>query len=422
MEQETCGCGPSSSSPCCGPLNPPAGRPWGWRRLVLPGAVFLAVLMFHFGWLGIFPECNPAQDRWSAISAPQQTWLQRYVEAQGYWLGFSYAMSLSFAAVAFRRYREQSSCATRNVAIGSAALSGALPVAGCFLVGCCGSPMLVVYLNLFGAAFLPFAKPLVAGVTLISIILAWWWMSRNGRTSAAGELQVSDSVSPARADRGIGRIERWMAVNRTVIAVGLVLMCVGAGVVLRLARSPSRDGNCCPPVSPSSDVSEKVLTIRWQRLLDTAGQTCDRCGNTGQTIEQAQQLLAAALKPLGLRVTVLKTALTPAQFALDPSQSNQIWVGDEPLEKVLGAKTGSSQCAGVCGKSPCRTMVVDGRTYEAIPPELIVGAGLKVAADMIQRNLSTEPSDRAPGCTLPAETITFGNWSVVSPGKPRGER
>jgi hypothetical protein len=62
--------------------------------------------------------------------------------------------------------------------LGGLTLTGFLAVAGCFLVGCCGSPMLVVYLNLFGAGFLPLAKPLVAVVTTLAIIGAWWWMKR----------------------------------------------------------------------------------------------------------------------------------------------------------------------------------------------------------------------------------------------------
>jgi hypothetical protein len=36
--------------------------------------------------------------------------------------------------------------------------------------------MLVVYLSLFGARFLPLAKPLAAILTTISIMGAWWWM------------------------------------------------------------------------------------------------------------------------------------------------------------------------------------------------------------------------------------------------------
>lgn len=179
MERETCVCGQDAGSPCCSPVSPSADRSLGWRRAILPGVIFLSVLMTHFIWLGLFPERNPAQDRWAAVvPPPDATWLHRYIETQGYWLGLSYALSLSFAAVAFRCYCEQRSCSTKQVAIGSAILSGALPTVGCFLIGCCGSPMLVVYLSLFGAAFLPFAKPLVAGLTVISLAVAWWWMNK----------------------------------------------------------------------------------------------------------------------------------------------------------------------------------------------------------------------------------------------------
>jgi len=41
--------------------------------------------------------------------------------------------------------------------------------------------MLALYLSLFGAWFLPLAKPLVAAVTTLSIIGAWWWMKRRHR-------------------------------------------------------------------------------------------------------------------------------------------------------------------------------------------------------------------------------------------------
>ena len=93
-------------------------------------------------------------------------------------------MSPSFAACALRRYRERRLCAARNLAIGGVTFSGFLAVAGCFMLGCCGSPMLVVYLNLFGAAFLPLAKPLMAGVTAVSLAVAWWWLTRRERLTA----------------------------------------------------------------------------------------------------------------------------------------------------------------------------------------------------------------------------------------------
>jgi hypothetical protein len=74
------------------------------------------VLVAHYIYLGLFPDGDPAQARWAAApSASMSSW-NRYVETQDYLLGFSYAISLSFAAAAFRRYREEQLCATRNLA------------------------------------------------------------------------------------------------------------------------------------------------------------------------------------------------------------------------------------------------------------------------------------------------------------------
>jgi len=155
------------------------------RRALLPLGVFVAVAAFHFTWTGLFPERDPTQDRWATVVGQAPSWLRRYIEVQGYWLGFSYALSLVFAAWAFRRYREDHHCAGRNLAIGGVTLTGVLAVAGCYLLGCYGSPMLPVYLSLFGAAFLPFAKPLVAALTTLSIAGAWWWMVRRRRPAAS---------------------------------------------------------------------------------------------------------------------------------------------------------------------------------------------------------------------------------------------
>jgi hypothetical protein len=149
-----------------------------FRRFLLPLAVFLGVAAAHFVWSGLFPEVDPAQARWASLAAPQASWLHHYLESQSYWLGYSYALSLAFAVTALRRYREKRYCSAKTLALGGVTMTGFLALAGCFLVGCCGSPMLVVYLSLFGAGFLPLAKPLVAVVTTLSIIGAWWWMKR----------------------------------------------------------------------------------------------------------------------------------------------------------------------------------------------------------------------------------------------------
>jgi len=156
----------------------------GWGRVVraaiLPGAAFVATLGVHFLWLGLFPDQDPAQSAWAALPPEgPASWLPRYIEAGSFWLGYSYALSVAFAAVALRRYLGNRSCGAGRFAVGGLTFTGLLSVAGCYLVGCCGSPMLVVWLNLLGARFLPFAKPLMAGVTTLSILAAWVWMVRS---------------------------------------------------------------------------------------------------------------------------------------------------------------------------------------------------------------------------------------------------
>ena len=156
------------------------------RRFLLPLGVFVGVAVAHYVWSGLFPEMDPTQARWASLhGAGASSWLYRYIETQGYWLGYSYALSLAFAAAALRRYREERSCSAKTLAFGGVTLSGFLALAGCFLLGCCGSPMLVIYLNLFGASFLPLAKPLLAALTTISILGAWWWMTRHKPSAPA---------------------------------------------------------------------------------------------------------------------------------------------------------------------------------------------------------------------------------------------
>jgi len=181
------------------------------RRALLPVLVFIGVVAVHFVWKGLFPEKDPAQSRWVSVAA-DRSWLQSYIGSGSYWLGYSYALSLAFALVAFRRFRERRASSARNLAIGGITLTGVLAFAGCFLIGCCGSPMLAVYLSLFGAAFLPFARPLVAGLTTLSLIAGWWWMTRrSSRLTNSGvecgpacgcETPAPVSLGPSRRSEG----------------------------------------------------------------------------------------------------------------------------------------------------------------------------------------------------------------------------
>lgn len=139
------------------------------------------------------------------------------------------------------------------------------------------------------------------------------------------------------------------------------------------------------------DKKMKTLQIRWQRLVDAHGQTCPRCGTTETAIEDAIQKLKRSLKELDIDVVLEKKALSPSTFSKDPLQSNRIWIAGKPIEEWLSATIGKSQCCSTCGKSECRTIMVDSKTYEAIPPELILKAGLLAGAQLVHGKSQESP-------------------------------
>ena len=138
----------------------------------------------------------------------------------------------------------------------------------------------------------------------------------------------------------------------------------------------------------------KRLPIVWQRLVN-AGETCDRCGSTGQAIATALAKLAVALQPLGIQPVLETRAIDEAAFRLDPSASNRIWIDGTPMEEWLGARVGMSPCCSVCGDLPCRTLDVAGTSFEAIPEDLIVKAALMAAARKIE---SAHSAAAPPAC------------------------
>ena len=126
----------------------------------------------------------------------------------------------------------------------------------------------------------------------------------------------------------------------------------------------------------------KPLTIRWQRLVNESGQTCTRCGETGDTVEIAFEKLKKTLAELDIEVELEKETLDLSIFTKDPLQSNRIWIEGRPLEEWIGATVGKSQCGDVCGDSECRTMVIGQNTYDTIPEDFIIKAGLLAAAEL----------------------------------------
>ncbi len=104
-----------------------------------------------------------------------------YFQAQDYYTGFSYALGAAFAAWAMGGFLRSRQAATAAGAAGSITFVGILMAAGCFLIGCCGSPLLGVYLGIFGAKALGIGKPLMALVSLVSVGVGYWYLSWRAR-------------------------------------------------------------------------------------------------------------------------------------------------------------------------------------------------------------------------------------------------
>lgn len=143
----------------------------------------------------------------------------------------------------------------------------------------------------------------------------------------------------------------------------------------------------------------KKLHIRWQRLVDEQGETCDRCGATEEAVEKAVRKLTVSLRPMDIEAVLEKETLSPSEFSRNPLESNRIWIEGISLEEWLSASSGQSRCCSTCGDADCRTVTVDGETYEAIPAELIVKAGLMAGAGLVK----PEPGEPCCGPSEPSE-------------------
>ncbi|MCZ0964182.1 DUF2703 domain-containing protein [Paracoccus benzoatiresistens] len=126
----------------------------------------------------------------------------------------------------------------------------------------------------------------------------------------------------------------------------------------------------------------RTLPIVWQRLVGAQGTTCPRCRGTGEEVRRAVAQLRTVLESLGIEPVLEEREIDQAAFLRDPLQSNQVLISGRPLDDWLGGRTGSSRCCNECGDRECRTLEVDGQTYETIPEDLVLRAGLIAAAHL----------------------------------------
>jgi hypothetical protein len=125
-----------------------------------------------------------------------------------------------------------------------------------------------------------------------------------------------------------------------------------------------------------------IPKIKWQRLVPE-GETCPRCGSMEKELDKGILILKQSFAPLDIEIELEKEEISLSEFKKDPLRSNRIWINNLSMEDYIGGKVSQNPCCGVCGPHECRTVEMEGRTYETIPSEVIVKAGLFAALQLV---------------------------------------
>lgn len=117
----------------------------------------------------------------------------------------------------------------------------------------------------------------------------------------------------------------------------------------------------------------KKITIEWKHY-DKEGETCTRCNNTGDNIKQVLKNIKEDEHFQDIEVNFVETKLAAERM----TESNSVFINGIAIEVVLNGSTSENychSCSCLAGKgSNCRTVEVEGKSYEAIPEKLILQA------------------------------------------------
>ena len=152
-------------------------------------------------------------------------------------------------------------------------------------------------------------------------------------------------------------------------------------------------------VSACSKQSGKVIVLSWQRPDAAACKGCEKCGITEKDMQKAAAELKNQLADKGIKVLVKPRAAVKGETCA-VSASN-VWVCDVPLETWLAASvnTRPCDCKGSSQPMNCKALYLNGNEYQTIPPELVVDAGMRAAAMLIEKGKIDPANIKIPkGC------------------------
>lgn len=152
-------------------------------RKAIPLIAGLVAFGAHISWHVLFPVSNASG--WGNVAPSVFDSVHAYTASGAPWLGASYALSTVFTAYALLIFGENRRRAAAG-AVGGLAAMGALYAVGCFALGCCGSPMLPLYLGLLGGRIAGLGGPLMFGLTLLSVGIGFLILRRKARCVCEG--------------------------------------------------------------------------------------------------------------------------------------------------------------------------------------------------------------------------------------------
>lgn len=141
--------------------------------MLAPLITFIIVIILHSVYFKI------TEENCAAIG-----WFQRYVRDQEIFLGIAYAISIAFITFSFLKFKDD-----RKNALKAATAGGFFTIIlwlFCFLSGCCGSPMLIVYLNLLGISSLKIPKIVLLLMTIVFTGIGYLWLTKRTPKSCCG--------------------------------------------------------------------------------------------------------------------------------------------------------------------------------------------------------------------------------------------
>jgi hypothetical protein len=125
--------------------------------------------------------------------------------------------------------------------------------------------------------------------------------------------------------------------------------------------------------------TERTLVIRWQHAVCKNENPCERCVNTPLEIQQAYENLRESLAGLGIIVTMEEKKIK--------QHDDHIYINDHDIIDLLKGERTKTECANCFDEKgnprTCNSLKLGDKTFEVIPAELIMKAGLMAASELI---------------------------------------